>query len=92
MALPNKAQKTVQKKSGEPNLARLAWTPLPGITAYKQNDMAGFASAMGMVAVGTTASVYMAGHATYAAPQMVAMTALSTYGLTVFVNHLFLKQ
>ena len=92
MALSNKTQKTVQEKSGEPNLARLAWTPLPGITAYKQNDMAGFASAMGMVAVGTTASVYMAGHATYAAPQMVAMTALSSYGLTVFVNHLFLKQ
>ena len=50
------------------------------------------AAALGVVAVGTTASVYMAGHATYAAPQMVAMTALSTYGLTVFVNHLFLKQ
>jgi hypothetical protein len=79
-------------RRGEPDLDRLAWTPLPGITAYKQNDMAGFATAMGVVAVGTTASVYMAGHATYSAPQMVAMTALSSYGLTVFVNHLFLKK
>jgi hypothetical protein len=32
----------------------------------------------------------MAGHATYTAPQMVAMTALSSYGLTVLVNHMFL--
>ena len=87
-----KPQRTPQKASGEADLARLAWTPLPGITAYKQDNMAGFASAMGVVAVGTTASVYMAGHATYAAPQMVAMTALSTYGLTVFVNHLFLNE
>ena len=89
---PAKPPKTPPTTSGEPNLARLAWTPVPGITPYLQNDMAGFASALGVVAVGTTASVYMAGHATYAAPQMVAMTALSTYGLTVFVNHLFLKQ
>ena len=92
LVMPTEPAKVARAANGEPDLARLAWTPLPGITAYKQNDMAGFASAMGMVAVGTTASVYMAGHATYAAPQMVAMTALSTYGLTVFVNHLFLKK
>ena len=74
------------------SLNRLAWAPLPGVTAYKSDNMAGFASALGIVAVGTGASVYIAGHATYSAPQMVAMSALTSYGLTVFVNHLFVKN
>jgi len=81
---------TKPKTTGEADLARLAWTPVPGMTALKQGNRAGFATAMGVVGAGTVASVYMAGHATYTAPQMVAMTALSSYGLTVLVNHMFL--
>jgi hypothetical protein len=72
------------------NMAASAWTPVPGYTALKQGNKIGFVSAMGAVGAGTAASVYLAGHATYSAPQLVAMTALSSYGLTVFVNHLFL--
>ncbi len=75
-----------------PNLSRMAWSPIPGITAIKQNNMTGFATALGVVGAGTATSVYMAGKATYSAPQMIAMTSLTSYGLTVFVNHLFLKK
>jgi hypothetical protein len=68
--------------------ANLVWAPLPGITALQQKNTAGFATALGVVGAGTATSVYLAGHATYTAPQMVAMTTLTSYGLTVFMNHL----
>ena len=74
------------------DLSKVAWAPVPGITAVQQNNMAGFAAAIGVVGAGTATSVYMAGHATYSAPQMIAMTTLTSYGLTVFVNHLLLKK
>ena len=72
-------------------VANLAWAPVPGITALKANNTKGFATAVGTVTLGTAASVYVAGHATYSAPQMVAVSALSSYGLTVLVNHLFVR-
>jgi hypothetical protein len=76
---------------GAPDLTRLAWAPVPGITALKSGNTTGFATAVGAVGVGTVASVYIAGHATYSGPQLVAISTLSTYGLTVLVNHIFLK-
>jgi hypothetical protein len=36
--------------------------------------------------------VAWSGHATYTAPQMAAMSALTGYGLTVLVNHMFLND
>ena len=86
-----KAAPEKQKRTAPGNLANLAWAPVPGITALKTKNNAGFATALGTVTVGTAASVYVAGHSTYSAPQMVAVTALSSYGLTVLVNHLFVK-
>ena len=80
-----------QKPKTERSIDALAWTPVPGITALKGGNSAGFATALGTVTVGTAASVYIAGQATYSAPQMVAVSALSSYGLTVLVNHIFLK-
>ena len=71
---------------------RMAWTPLPGITALKQGNSAGFVTALGVVGAGTAASVAWSGHASYSAPQMVAMNALTGYGLTVLVNHMFLND
>jgi len=79
------------KKVVASNMERLAWAPVPGITALKTGNTAGFASALGAVTLGTAASVYVAGHATYSAPQMVAVSTLSSYGLTVLVNHIFAK-
>jgi len=81
----------VTSKNG-PDLNRLAWMPVPGITALQSGNTTGFVSALGAVGVGTAASVYVAGHATYSAPQLIAMTTLSTYGLTVLANHIFLKH
>ncbi len=72
--------------------ASLAWTPLPGITALNQGNPTGFATAVGIVGVGTAASVAWSGYASYSAPQMVAMSALTSYGLTVFVNHMFVTD
>jgi hypothetical protein len=74
------------------SLERMAWAPLPGVTALKQGNTAGFATALGVVGVGTAASVAWSGHATYTAPQMAAMSALTGYGLTVLVNHMFLND
>ncbi|MGB0640096.1 MAG: hypothetical protein ACPGTU_12225, partial [Myxococcota bacterium] len=74
------------------DMAKLVWTPIPGITAIKQGDTKSFVSALGVVGVGTAASVYVAGHATYSAPQMTAMTVLSSYGLTVLANHVFMNK
>jgi hypothetical protein len=71
---------------------RMAWTPVPGITALKQGDSAGFVTALGVVGAGTAASVAWSGHASYSATQMVAMNALTGYGLTVLVNHMFLND
>jgi hypothetical protein len=82
---------TTADSTKTPNLDRLAWAPVPGITALQSGNTTGFAAALGAVGVGTAASVYVAGHATYSAPQLVAVSALSTYGLTVLVNHIFLK-
>ena len=70
----------------------LAWVPLPGITAYRQGDTAQFATALGIVGAGTAASVAWSGHAAYSAPQMVAMNAMTAYGLTVLVNHVFITE
>ena len=80
-----------RKKTPRGNDANLAWAPVPGITALKSNNTAGFATALGTVTLGTAATVYVAGHSTYSAPQMVAVSALSSYGLTVLVNHLFIR-
>jgi hypothetical protein len=74
------------------DMAKLVWAPIPGITAIKQGDAKSFATALGVVGVGTAASVYVAGHATYSAPQMTAMTVLSSYGLTVLANHIFMNK
>ena len=95
---PPVIEPVVTKESPQPetqqelrDLDALAWAPVPGITALKSGDTAGFATAIGAVTAGTAASVYIAGHATYSAPQMVAVSALSSYGITVLVNHIFLK-
>ena len=69
----------------------LAWAPIPGITALKRGNQAGFATALGAVTAGTAASVYIAGQSTYSAPQMIALSGLSAYGLTVLVNHIFVQ-
>jgi hypothetical protein len=74
------------------DMAKLVWAPIPGITALKQGDTKSFATALGVVGVGTAASVYVAGRATYSAPQMTAMTVLSSYGLTVLANHVFMNK
>jgi hypothetical protein len=81
-----------KKSDSDYEMAKLVWAPVPGITALKQDDNAGFATAVGLVGAGTAASVYMAGRATYSAPQMVAMTALTSYSLTVLVNNIFVKK
>ena len=78
--------------SKDADIAKLVWAPIPGITAIKQGDTKSFATALGVVGVGTAASVYVAGHATYTAPQMTAMTVLSSYGLTVLANHVFMNK
>ena len=88
-APPQGDEKTESAKPTD--LAQLAWTPVPGITALKSGNTAGFATALGAVGAGTAASVYIAGHATYSGPQLVAISTLSTYGLTVLVNHMFLQ-
>jgi hypothetical protein len=84
-------QDAISTSSRDMDLTRLAWAPVPGITALKSGNTAGFATALGAVGAGTAASVYIAGHATYSAPQLTAVSVLSTYGLTVLVNHMFLK-
>ena len=89
-ASPTSAPSTASTKPV--NSANLVWAPLPGITALKQNNTVGFATALGVVGAGTATSVYLSGHATYSAPQMIAMTTLTSYGLTVFMNHLLQKQ
>ena len=70
----------------------MVWAPLPGITAYQQGETAKFATALGIVGAGTAASVAWSGHAAYSAPQMVAMNAVTAYGLTVLVNHIFIAE
>jgi hypothetical protein len=88
--LPVVATAPAPRQKGETNLATLAWAPVPGLTALKQDNTVGFATALGVVGAGTAATVYMTGAATYSAPQLIAVSTLSSYGLTVLVNHLFL--
>jgi hypothetical protein len=88
--IPVIATKPAPRKKGEADLATLAWMPVPGLTALKQDNTVGFATALGVVGAGTAATVYMTGAATYSAPQLIAVSTLSSYGLTVLVNHLFL--
>jgi hypothetical protein len=80
------------KKKTALSLETLAWAPVPGITALRANNKAGFAAAVGIVGAGTAATVALTGHATYSATQMAGMSALTSYGLTVFVNHIFLDE
>jgi len=81
----------IKEKTG-PSLESLAWAPVPGITALRANNKAGFATAVGIVGAGTAATVALTGHATYSATQMAGMSALTSYGLTVLVNHIFLDE
>ena len=74
------------------SLDQVAWTPVPGITALKQGNNAGFITAVGVVTAGTAASVAWSGYASYSAPQMIAMNAITGYGLTVLVNHIFIEN
>jgi len=79
-------------KKVEPSLDTLAWAPVPGITALKAGNKADFLTAVGIVSAGTAASVALTGHATYSSTQMAGMSALTSYGLTVLVNHIFLAE
>lgn len=74
------------------SLDQVAWSPVPGITALKQGNNAGFVTAIGVVTAGTAASVAWSGYASYSAPQMIAMNAITGYGLTVLVNHMFIEN
>jgi hypothetical protein len=82
----------ITKIKTAPPLDTLAWVPVPGITALRADNKAGFATALGVVGVGTAATVALTGHATYSATQMAGMSALTSYGLTVLVNHIFLAK
>jgi hypothetical protein len=82
----------ITKIKTAPSLDTLAWVPVPGITALRADNKAGFATAVGIVGVGTAATVALTGHATYSATQMAGMSALTSYGLTVLVNHIFLAE
>ena len=82
----------VLKQTVAPSFDTLVWAPVPGITALKSNNKAGFATAVGIVGAGTAATVALTGHATYSATQMAGMSALTSYGLTVLVNHMFLSE
>lgn len=70
-------------------LRRLAWVPLPGMPSIARKDWSGVAKSWGLVVPGSAAMVYVSGRAAFTAPQMVGMSALSVYSLTVLANTVF---
>jgi hypothetical protein len=67
-------------------LRRLAWAPLPGLTAMAQGDGRGAATSLAIALPGTAAMVAVAGSATSSPLGMIGLSALGYYALSVSVN------
>ena len=71
------------------HLRALVWVPLPGAPSLARKDWAGVAKSWAVAVPCSVVMVYGAGRAAFTAPQIVGISALSVYGLTVAVNSAF---
>jgi hypothetical protein len=80
------------KPSGGTASAASPLVPIPGWTALKNDDMAGFGMAMGIVLPATAAYFASAGHSAQSAPEGILLGVGGFYAATVLSNHLVAQR